>query len=59
MKYNLKQWRGVKGMTQGELAEASGVQITKIAVLETISIDDVQKLKDALMLKATDSIIMP
>lgn len=59
MKYTLKQWRGVKGKTQAELSEASGVPITKIAVWETISEEDVKNISDALKLKPTDSIILP
>ena len=59
MKYTLKQWRGVKGKTQVELAEASGVSITKIAVWETISSDDVERISNALELKHSDSIILP
>lgn len=59
MKYTLKQWRGVKGKTQAELAEASGVPITKIAVWETISADDIERVSDALELKTSDSIILP
>lgn len=59
MKYTLKQWRGLRDMTQTELADKSGVSYGKIAMLETISAEDMQKLKDALMLKQTDSIIMP
>ena len=59
MKYTLKQWRGVKGKTQAELSEASGVPITKIAVWETISIEDIKSISDALGLKPNDSIILP
>lgn len=59
MKYTLRQWRGVKGKTQAELSEASGVPITKIAVWETISAEDIKSISDALELKPSDSIILP
>lgn len=59
MKYTLKQWRGVKGKTQAELAETSGVPITKIAVWETISAEDIERISGALELKASDSIVLP
>jgi len=59
MKYTLKQWRGVKEMTQDELAERSGVSRMKIALHETITAEDVQKLRMALELKSSDHIIMP
>ena len=59
MKYTLKQWRAIKGLTQAELASASGVSTVKIATWETISAEDVNKIKDALELKPNDSIIMP
>ena len=59
MKYTLKQWRGVKGKTQAELSEASGVPITKIAVWETISAEDIRRISSALDLKPNDSIVLP
>lgn len=59
MKYTLKQWRGVKGITQAKLSEQSGVSAMKIAMLETITAEDIEKMRNALDLKPTDSIILP
>lgn len=59
MRYTLQQWRGVKGITQAELAKISGVGVTKIAVYETMSADDLRKIHDALALHDKDSIVLP
>jgi transcriptional regulator with XRE-family HTH domain len=59
MKYTLKQWRGVKGKTQAELAEISGVSMSKIAMWETISREDIDRISQALELKPSDYIVLP
>lgn len=59
MRYTLQQWRGVKGITQAELAKISGVAVTKIAVFETMSAEDLQSISTALKLNGKDSIVLP
>lgn len=59
MKLTLKQWRALANMTQAGLAEASGVQRTKIAVFESLDKNELESLREALGLKKSDVIILP
>ena len=62
MKYTIRQWRVLHGMTQAELAEKMGKSLMTISNWETgkshIRYTDVIKLRSVLNLKVTDDIVM-
>ena len=63
MKYTLKQWRMLRGMSQEELAKAIGKK-SYITIYHWEKgnyeprVSDIEALKKALKLKASDSIIV-
>lgn len=63
MKYTLKQWRMLRGMTRKELAEAIGKSETTIWHWEKGHSErrpsEVEALRKALDLKKSDVIILP
>lgn len=59
MRYTLKQWRAMRDITQTELSVVTGISQSKIACIESFTPSEVDKIREALRLKATDSIIMP
>lgn len=63
MKATLKQWRGLRGMTQEDLAEAVGVSPTTVSQWETGKTPPRKKnkarLRAVLNLDKDDSIIVP
>ena len=62
MKLTIAGWRAERRMSQTQLAEAIGVSQKTISKWEhndpSPRLDDVEKMRDALKLKATDYIVM-
>lgn len=63
MNYTLKQWRMLRDMTQGELAEAIGKSVATVWSWEKGKTEpkasDLSNLRTALKLKDTDVIVLP
>lgn len=63
MKHTIKEWRVLRGMSQTDLAEAIGKTFVTISKWEQghtePKMSDMDKLRKALKLKASDSIILP
>lgn len=63
MKATIKQWRGLRGMTQPELGNAIGKNGNTVLNWEkgytTPSAKDMDALRRALKLSASDTIVLP
>lgn len=63
MKLTLRQWRGLREMSQDELAEAIGVSRISVWSWEKGKVnpkaENLEQLKSVLGLKKTDHIIVP
>lgn len=63
VRYTLKQWRMLAGLTQKQLAEAVGRERTAIVRWEQgkthPKADDITKLEQVLNIKWSDDVLMP
>lgn len=54
--HNLRKYRGLRGYSQGELSEKTGLHRTYISAVEckkrSIALDNIQKIADALEIEA-------
>ena len=63
MKYTIKQWRGIRGLSQKDLAKAIGKTDMTISLWETGKTEpawsDLVKISQALNTGGIDNIVMP
>lgn len=63
MKYTIKEWRTLRSMSQADLADAIGKTSVTISKWEQghtePKMSDMDKLRKALKLKPSDSIVLP